>query len=264
MNRIATSLNSMKMQTVHFLGLPVFFLLFVLVYNPFDFLGFLQTRAFGVGVNLVMLLCIMVAVLAGTRVTLHFIRIKFTFVSYILWCVAELCLLSLFCALYLCLMRSGEPGYFTTLGICAKCLAGALVYPYVIFALYAYAISGSSANAPGEDAMMRFRDYSHKVKFTIAQSAVLYIKAEENYVRIFYSDGGRICNYVLRASMKSIEEMVTGHGLKRCHRSYFVNPQHISLLRKDRDLGALADFDIPGAESIPVSKSYYGAISEIL
>lgn len=264
MNRIADSLKSMKMQTVHFLGLPVFFLLFFLVYNPFDFQGFLHTRAFGVGVNLVMLLCIMTAVLCGTRLTLHFAKVKLTFVSYILWCVAELCLLSLFSALYLCLMRSGEPGYFVTLGICAKCLAGTLVYPYVIFALYAVANSGSRIADSGDDSMIRFRDYTRKVKFTITQSAVLYIKAEENYVRIFYSDGGRICNYVLRASMKSIEELVAGHGLKRCHRSYLVNPQHIALLRKDRDLGALADFDIPGAESIPVSKSYYGTISEIL
>lgn len=263
MNRLTSSLKNMKMQIVHFLGLPVFFLLFTLVYKPFGIMEFLNTRAFGTGVNLVMMLCIMAAVLSGTRLTLHFVKVKLTFVSYILWCIAELCLLSLFCALYLCLMHAGEPGYFSTLGICAKCIAGTLVFPYVIFALYAVC-EGERGKSADDDAMLRFRDYSKKVKFTIAQSAVLYIKAEENYVRIFYFDGGRICNYVLRASMKSIEELVTGHGLKRCHRSYFVNPQHISLLRKDRDLGALADFDIPGADSIPVSKSYYGAISEIL
>lgn len=264
MNRIASSLKNMKMQTVHFLGVPVFFLLFTLVYNPFGFLGFLETRALGVGVNLVIVLCIMAAVLTGTRLTLHFCKVKLTEVSYILWCIAEICIMSLFCALYLCLMHAGDPGYFATLGTCAKCIAGTVVYPYVIFALYACAFQDSRSNDAGDDSMLRFRDYSRKVKFTIAQSAVLYIKAEENYVRIFYSDGGRICNYVLRASMKSIEELVTTHGLKRCHRSYFVNPQHIALLRKDRDLGALADFDVPGAESIPVSKSYYGAISEIL
>ena len=54
------------------------------------------------------------------------------------------------------------------------------------------------------------------------------------------------------------------HGLVRCHRSYFVNPAHVELLKKDASGYALAQLDCEGAKNIPVSKKYYDALVSLL
>ena len=54
------------------------------------------------------------------------------------------------------------------------------------------------------------------------------------------------------------------HGLVRCHRSYFVNPAHVELLKKDESGYALAHLDCDGAKNIPVSKKYYDSLVSLL
>ena len=97
-----------------------------------------------------------------------------------------------------------------------------------------------------------------------ASSAVLYIKAEENYVRIRYVEGDRLREYPLRASMKSLEELMQKHGLIRCQRSYFVNPQHIKVLRRDKEGMITAELDTTQAQPIPVSPRYYNELAKWL
>ena len=111
---------------------------------------------------------------------------------------------------------------------------------------------------------MRFYDSSHNLKFVINPDSVLYISAEENYIHIFYSDGSKIKSYVLRNSMKAVDELCLSNGLVRCHRSYFVNPSHIKVLRKDREGVVFAVLDVDDVMDIPVSRKYYNSLSDLL
>ena len=111
---------------------------------------------------------------------------------------------------------------------------------------------------------MRFVDSTQRVKLMIASSAVLYIKAEENYVHIRYMEGDRLKEYALRASMKSLEELMHKHGLIRCQRSYYINPQHIKVLRRDKEGMITAELNTPQAQPIPVSPRYYEELAKWL
>ena len=93
---------------------------------------------------------------------------------------------------------------------------------------------------------------------------VLYIAAEENYVVIYYNENDRVREYVLRSSMKAIDELCQENGLVRCHRSYYINPAHVKVLRKDKDGIMYAEIDADDVRHIPVSKTYYGRLSEML
>ena len=115
-----------------------------------------------------------------------------------------------------------------------------------------------------DDSLMRFVDSTQRVKLMIASSAVLYIKAEENYVHIRYMEGDRLKEYALRASMKSLEELMHKHGLIRCQRSYYVNPQHIKVLRRDKEGMITAELNTPQAQNIPVSPRYYEELAKWL
>lgn len=46
--------------------------------------------------------------------------------------------------------------------------------------------------------------------------------------------------------------------------SYFVNPAHVKVLRKNSDGLVFADIDCPEAVSIPVTKKYYDNLTGML
>ena len=77
-------------------------------------------------------------------------------------------------------------------------------------------------------------------------------------------ENGRLRKFTLRSSMRALEEQLQSHGLVRCHRSYFVNPARVKMVKKDAGGYALASLDREGVEPVPVSKRYYEALSALL
>ena len=114
-----------------------------------------------------------------------------------------------------------------------------------------------------QDRMLRLTDENQKLKLVIASSSVVYIAAEENYVRIHYYEGIRLKDYALRNSMKAVETLVEGKGLVRCHRSYMLNPLHVKALSKGKEGVIEAEMDA-GCPPVPVSKRYYDNLSSLL
>ena len=167
-------------------------------------------------------------------------------------------------ALYLTLMYKGTYPYFHVVGQSLYALLIICIYPYVIFNLSMAYMAQKEEQATYDDSLMRFVDNTQRVKLMIASSAVLYIKAEENYVHIRYMEGDRPKEYALRASMKSLEELMHKHGLIRCQRSYYINPQHIKVLRRDKEGMITAELNTPQAQSIPVSPRYYEELAKWL
>ena len=64
--------------------------------------------------------------------------------------------------------------------------------------------------------------------------------------------------------MKAIDEICQENGLVRCHRSYYINPSFVKVLRKDKEGVIFAEMDSRGMVRIPVSKTYYDRLAELL
>ena len=64
--------------------------------------------------------------------------------------------------------------------------------------------------------------------------------------------------------MRALEELLSRHSLVRCHRSYYVNPSHVDLVKMDVNGFALAQLDRDGIKPVPVSRRYYDALSAML
>lgn len=272
MHTLPQLLFKMSTRVVCFAVCTAFFFLFLIIYNPFHLDVLLDMGRGLYTFNVSIMTAIVLVLLSGTGTALHFFKNarKFTWAHYILWSIGEVMLVAAFIAMYLCLMMRGEVPYFTVLLRSVGMCYAVFLFPYVILAL-SYDIAAmhirarEKKNAPAEDeSLMRFYDEQKRVKLIIAQSAVLYINADENYVNIFYVEGAKTVKYVLRTSMRSLEEVALGHGLVRCQRSYYVNPQHVKVLRKDVGGLLFADLDVEGLPSIPVSKRYQDALAKLL
>lgn len=267
MTEISHHHKGIIVQVIFFLIIPLFFMGFMLLYEPLGAREFIGAGRDLFAFNVTMMMCIALLSLVGTRLPFHFIwrNHSLKWLWYVVWCVGEVFVIACFHALYLYLMYKGSLPYFTVLSKCFGLDLMTMVYPYaiLILAIENKAQSETSIDE-GSDELVRFNDSSKRVKLVIASSAILYIAAEENYVRISYMDGETLKDYVLRSSMKGIEDLVQKHGLVRCHRSYFINPKHIKVLRKDAEGQIVADLAFPTASKVPVSKRYYDALSELL
>ena len=115
-----------------------------------------------------------------------------------------------------------------------------------------------------ESQRMRFYDEKHNLKIVLDAQSILYVEADVNYVDIYYSENDKIRSYSLRNSMKAIDELCHDHGLVRCQRSFYVNPRHIKVLRKEKDGIVYAELDAKDVRHIPVTKKYYDKLTEML
>lgn len=263
MSKIPSSLLSVPTLLTHVLAMPAFFLGFILIYDSEWIRTFLDA-GLGVVFNALMLTCILIGVLCASRIPMTAVRsyLRLNWWQYALWSFAEMIAFSAFAALYMALVY-GDYGYFPALGDCLCMSFAILLYPYIVFALL-FALIQPDAEEAAEEDLVRFADSTGRLKLVIAHDVILYIEAQENYVSIHYMEGEKMKEYSLRQSMRGIEELMDKHGIIRCQRSYFVNPRHVTVLRRDKEGFIQAELDITGSKPVPVSPKYYEQLSKLL
>ena len=238
-------------QLLHMVVLPIFFFSFMLIYRPFDVMDFFGHEWFGVHITIIS--CIILVSVIVTRLLYYFLPLKLSYTLYSFWCLAEIIFTSFFAALYIWLVFKKPMPYF--------------VIPYVILALSMRIHEYSDKSSESLDAAshrIRFYDEKHNLKIVLDSQSVLYIEADVNYVNIYYIENGKVRSYMLRNSMKAIDEVCQDHGLLRCQRSFYVNPKHVKVLRKEKDGVVYAELDANDVRHIPVTKRYYDRLAEML
>ena len=268
MRAISKDFYRMPSNVMHFVIAPLFLFIYVLIVDPYHVSTFLSYGGSSYTLNLTFVTVIALAVLSLTRMLLFILRrvLHMTWAVYFIWCLGEMAFVSLFQSLYMALVLHGAIPYFSVLSHCFWYLAMRMAYPYLVLALlmHIHYLKHKEEELPDERSLIRFYDEYKKLRLIIAQEAVLYIKSEQNYVYIHYLDNGRPKTYNLRSSMRALEDTLSRHGLVRCHRSFFVNPDHIRLVRKDSSGYAIAELDTPGLENVLISKTYYSSVSQFL
>ena len=264
MAKIPASELSVQALLLHVIVMPAFFLGFILVYDSQWMTAFLSGGHDRVIFNALMLTCILIGVLCASRIPMTCVRkhMRLSWWQYGLWSFGEVISFAAFAALYMALVW-GDYGYFPALGECMRLSFLILLYPYVIFALLVACIRPDEAEA-GEENLVRFADSTGRLKLVIAHHVLLYIEAQENYISIHYMEGEKMKEYSLRQSMRGIEELMDKHGIIRCQRSYFVNPRHVKVLRRDKEGMIQAELDVNTLRPVPVSPKYYEQLSKML
>lgn len=104
--------------------------------------------------------------------------------------------------------------------------------------------------AKADDSCILLRDEHDKPVLTLHPCKLLLLKAEDNYVQVFYLSGNTICKELIRTSMKKMEACLPAGTFVRAHRSYFVNLTKVVLFKKNAkghylQLEGLNDISIP-------------------
>lgn len=142
-----------------------------------------------------------------------------------------------------------------------------LLIPYIISFLYLYnehlirnVINKKDVNK--ERNIIQFKDEKNEIRFTIASDKVIYIESADNYCVIKYINNDKISDFLLRSTLKKLSNELKDSPIQRCHRSYMINFEHVSSLKRDNSEISF-EFDVPNIKEIPISKSYNEKIMEL-
>ncbi|MDD3788722.1 MAG: LytTR family DNA-binding domain-containing protein [Petrimonas sp.] len=141
-----------------------------------------------------------------------------------------------------------------------------LLLPYAISWLYfswkeksallAHIDQENKPDAPSKP-LIAFPDEKGELRISIMLENLLYIESADNYANICYLNKAKQSHFLLRNSLKWIEENLTNDTpLVRCHRSYIVSMEKVKILKKTKN-GIMLELDAEGTPDIPVSKTYY-------
>ena len=179
MSKLPTIFATLRSNLSFVVVIPVFWLSFVLLYQPSKLLDLLNMGDNMLNFNTTIIMCILLGVMIISRGVLMAIHhtLQLNWFKFMLWEVAEVMTMSLFTALYITLMYHGEYTYFFITGQCLYHLLLITIFPYIIFNLSFAYVSVLEQDNVFDDSLMRFYDNAQKLKLMIACSAVLYIEA---------------------------------------------------------------------------------------
>jgi hypothetical protein len=250
----------------------LFALVFINIYSPFgaDRWFNLTRLEFLTYSSLVILTGVLVVVIS--RIIMYLTGRKYIIKiwQYLAWIFAEIMLMSLFYALFGKFVLKDSRILTDLVKLSARNTALVLLLPYSIMWLYfswrdkkeqierMTDIQSFSGNVRD---MIPFYDEKSVLRFSVKKENLLFIESAENYVSICYLNKEKISKYLLRETLKKIEENFAGTEIIRCHRSYIVNFEKVRVIRKDRD-GLKLELDSPSVMDIPVSKTYVDSVMQ--
>jgi len=250
----------------------LFALVFINAYSPFgaDRWYNLTRLEFFTYSSLTILLGVLVVVLS--RILMYHVckRHTINIWQYLIWIFGEILFMALAYALFEKLFLKDTRLFADLVRNSSRNTALVLLLPYSILWLYfswqdkkdqIERLADFQPLSDNTRNMIPFYDDKWILKFSIKKENLLYLESAENYVNICYLNKGKVSKYLLRDTLKKIEENFSGTEIIRCHRSYMVNFEKVKVIRKDRD-GLKLEFDNPSVTDIPVSKTYVTSVMQ--
>lgn len=227
------------------------------------------------------LVLIGLALISISRIFMYFFvkKISIGYLEYLIWILAEITILAGF---YVFIahkvgfidnfieQNQGFAYWEAVFDIYRKAVANTtwmLLIPYIISFLYLYnqhLIRNVIVKKEEENdkKVIQFKDEKDEIRFTVLLEKVVYIESSDNYCIIKYINNEKISDFLLRTSLKKLSNELKSTPIQRCHRSYMINFEHVSSLKKDNS-DISFEFDVPNIKDIPISKSYNDKIMEL-
>jgi hypothetical protein len=238
--------------------------LFIWVYNPLNIDSFYINTRIGDIISVKWAGVIGSATLIFTEMLLRpFFKLdRHTRGSLVLWAVFELVLISI--VIYLCFGERGRPLWEEFL-LTSKFTFILSIVPYTISCLLILIWQQQKESQPKQVekstmlSLLTFRDENDRNPFLINPSDILYLKADDNYVQVFFINGEKIEKRLIRNRLKAIEEQLENSPLIRIHRSFMINQNKIRYIDQSRGKITISLFNLP-AQVFPVSPSYRSSV----
>lgn len=245
-----------------------FALVFINFYNPFGVERWNTVTKWGMLLYSSLVILTGVLVVVASRISMFYYCKKNILVywQYFTWVLGEVFFMALFYAIFQKFSLKDTRDFDGILKVSVQNTALVLLLPYSALWLFfswrekkqqldLLTQGVQPSNTDSAKNMIPFHDEKGVLRFSVKNENLLYLEAADNYVNVYYLNKEKVNSFLLRNSLKNMEEVFKGSEIIRCHRSYMVNFDKIKVIRKDKD-GLKLEFDLSQILDIPVSKSY--------
>lgn len=242
-----------------------FALVFINIYKPFSSSSWYNVSEFKFFIfsSLIILTGVLVVVLS--RIIMfhwgkqHTISVG----SYSIWILLEIFFMSLFYTIYT-LVLNPERDYMDVFESSTINTSLVLLLPYSVLHFYfsykdkerrLQLLEDHQAETVARQSVFSFYDEKQELRLSVKRSELLYVESADNYVCIWYLSKGQLTKFLLRNSLKAMEENFADTNVLRCHRSYMVNFDQVKVIRREKE-GIFLELGIECVPDIPISKTY--------
>ena len=242
-----------------------FALVFINIYKPFSSSSWYDISEFKFFVfsSLIILTGVLVVVLS--RIIMfhwgkqHTISVG----SYSIWILLEIFFMSLFYTIYT-LVLNPERDYMDAFETSTINTSLVLLLPYSVLHYYfsykdkerrLLLLEEHQEEVVARQSVFTFYDEKQELRLSVKRSELLYLESADNYVCIWYLSKGQLTKFLLRNSLKAMEEHFVDTNVLRCHRSYMVNFDQVKVIRREKE-GIFLELGIERVPDIPISKTY--------
>lgn len=250
-----------------------FALLFINIYKPFGAKSWYDVSDFKFFLFSAPIILTGVLVVVISRIIMYYYARKreVSYVNYFVWVFLEILFMSLFYTLFTLSLSANEGrDVIETFKSSMVNTALVLLLPYITLWFYfgweeskkrLENIEQGESEAEHIPSSISFTDDKGVLRLSVRHTDLLYIESDDNYATIHYTAGGKVKYYLLRNTLKKLEEQLAETPVCRCHRSFLVNFTRVKVMRRERD-GIYLEMDAEGVKDIPVSKTYQQKVAE--
>ena len=255
----------------------IFALSFINIYRPFNSESWYHVSPIKYFLFSSLLVLTGILVIAFSRFLMYRFVHKYSlyYVEYVLWIIAEVVVLSGFYTLYTISVNDNltwwswqdvlevfkNANINTVLVIFLPYAVSWLYFSYDDKKMRLQMMEQGVLPVPIGPTVAQFKDEKGELRFSVAFENIIFLEAADNYVVVKYVNQGKLSEFLLRNTLKKMSQEFENTSLRRCHRSYMVNFEHVVALRRHNDEINL-ELDVAGVKQISVSKSYGNETTE--
>ncbi len=258
-------------------GTALFAELFILIYQPFGSRSWTDREWIFIGfATLAVLVAMAIITASRTFMYLYAKKHRIAYWEYGVWILVEIFAMSFTYSLFPIIVLHRELNFLDLFREAMIDTFFILLIPYTVATL-AFILEDKTKrlkelgnNSPSQEkeeednTIVCFKDEKGDVKLSLRAESIYYIESADNYATIYYSNNEKqaLSRYMLRNSLKQIEDSLNRRNMVRCHRSYIVNLDKVKVLSRSKE-GLQLDFGKEGLRLLPVSKTYSRKVIEI-
>lgn len=276
---IPSFIYSKANQIFMILFVPLFALIFIGIYRPFDF--DMVGDIINVDISLEALVLLVALIMAASGMAIGAIsrlimgaytkRHTLTYLGYILWILGEIAVMATLFTLFSFFTDIAKPipelfrNSFTKTALIVF-IPYTLSYIYFILKdkvreLRALRQQIDRDETVLQKAYIQILDEKGEMRISIRRENLVMIESADNYVCVYYLSDQKVKKSMVRNTLNRVAEHLQGTRIVRCHRSYMINLDHAQVLHRDKE-GIFIELGIDGLPNVPISRTYADNVRE--
>lgn len=278
---IPSFIYSKANQIFMILFVPLFALVFISIYRPFDFdrVGDILNAHIDISLEAMVLLVALIMAVSGMAIGAlsrlimgaYTRRHTLTYLGYILWILGEIVVMATLFTLFSFFTDIAKPlpelfrNSFTKT-VLIVFIPYTLSYIYFILKdkireLRALRQQIEKDETVLQKAYIQILDEKGEMRLSIRRENLVMIESADNYVCVHYLSDQKIKKVMVRNTLNRVAEHLQGTRIVRCHRSYMINLDHAQVLHRDKE-GVFIELGIEGLPDVPISRTYAENVRE--